>query len=250
LIQARQNAAVARVTLAEAIGQAGRAVDVDSGPLLELPPSPATVTATDLTTHPLAQSQKASLDTILARRRALESSVLPRISWQVAIFGRGSGASADGRLFNGRGFFPDTPNWGTGLTVSFTPTDIFNLRARRRQEADFLTAERARYEQTLQKLKAEEARALVAIESAKELAANTPLQLKAAQETELRVRKRYEAELGTVIEVAEAQRLLAQAEVENALARLSVWRALLAEARAKGEVKPFIELLQNARKKP
>ncbi len=70
--------------------------------------------------------------------------------------------------------------------------------------------------------------------------------MQAAQETELRVRKRYEAELGTVVEVAEAQRLLAQAEVENALSRLSVWRARLLEAKAKGNLNPFLELLKNA----
>ena len=60
--------------------------------------------------------------------------------------------------------------------------------------------------------------------------------------------KRFEAELTTVTEVAEAQRLLAQAEVENALARLSVWRAHLAEAKAKGDLRPFSDLLRLARR--
>ena len=47
--------------------------------------------------------------------------------------------------------------------------------------------------------------------------------------------------------MAEAQRLLAQAEVGNALARINVWRAHLAEAKAKGDLKPFLDLLRNAR---
>lgn len=64
----------------------------------------------------------------------------------------------------------------------------------------------------------------------------------------MRVRKRYEAELSTVTEVAEAQRLLAQAEVENALARLSIWRAQLAEAKAKGDLAPLLDLLRKARR--
>ncbi len=254
LIQAKQNAAVARVALAEAIGQAGQPITIEVESLLDLPPAPpattAATTGVDLSTHPLALVQKASLDIIIARQRMLDRSFFPRFNWQTSIFGRGSGARADGRLLNDRGFFPDTPNWATGLTISFAPTDIFNLRSRRRQESDYLTAEQARYDQTMQKLKAEEASARVIISSAKELAENTPHQLQAAQETELRVRKRYEAELTTVTEVAEAQRLLAQAEVENALARLSVWRALLVEARAKGDLKPFLDLLQSARKKP
>jgi outer membrane protein TolC len=248
LIQANQNAAVARVALAEAIGQAGQPVAIEAGPLLEPPPSPFATANTDLSTHPLAVVQKASLDIILARQRVLDLSIFPRLSWQTAVFGRGSGANADGRLSDDRGFFPDTPNWLTGLTISFAPTDIFYLRTRRRQESDNLAAEQARYDQTLQKLTAEEASARIFIASAKELAENTPRQLQAAQETDLRVRKRYEAELTTVTEVAETLRLLAQAEVENALARLSVWRAHLAEAKAKGDLTLFLDLLRIARR--
>lgn len=251
MIQAKQNAALARVVLSEAIGQVGQTITIDSGPLLGVPPSPPPPAAAafgDLSSHPLAQVQKATLDMILARKHLLDASFHPRFSWQTAVFGRGSSARVDGRLLNGRGFFPDTPNWATGLTISFAPTDIFNLRTRRRQESDYLAAERARYDQTLQRLKAEEQSAKVIIASAKEMAENTPHQLQAAQETELRVRKRYEAELGTITEVAEALRLLAQAEVENSLARLGVWRAHLAEARAKGDLKPFLELLRNAQR--
>lgn len=235
-IQSKQQAALARVALAEAIGQAGQAVTIESEPLLELPPPPPATNNVDLSTHPLALVQKASLDIVLARQRVLDRSFFPRFNWQTAVFGRGSGARVDGRLLNSRGLFPDTPNWATGLTISFAPTDIFNLRTRRRQETNYLAAEQARYDQAMQKLKTEEATARVKVSSAKELAANTPHQLQSAQETELRVRKRYEAELTTVTEVAEAQRLLAQAEVEDALARLSVWRALLVEADRKSVV--------------
>jgi outer membrane protein len=254
LIQAKQQAALARVALAEAVGLAGQPVTIEAGPLLErLPAALAAQTATtpaqatDNATHPLAALQRAALDIVLARQRVLERSFFPRFNWQAAVFGRGSGARVDGRLLDNRGFFPDTPNWATGLTITFAPSDIFNLRARRRQEAHNLAAEQARYDQTVQRLKAEEAQARALTESARELAENAPRQLLAAQETELRVRKRYEAELGTVTEVAEAQRLLAQAEVESALAHLGVWRAHLAEARAKGDLKPFLDLLRGAR---
>jgi hypothetical protein len=38
--------------------------------------------------------------------------------------------------------------------------------------------------------------------------------------------------------------LLAQAEVDEALAKLSVWRALLVQARASGDLQPFLNLLK------
>ena len=244
-IQAKERAAIARATLAEAIGMGGQPVAVEVGPLLDPPPGAGEAPAS-AEGHPLIALRKASLEILFARQQVIERSFFPRFQWQTAIFGRGSGARTDGRLLESRGFFPDTPNWGTGLTISFAPTDLFHWRARRREESHRVAAEQARYDQTVQQLRAEEARAHAAGEAARELAANTPKQLRAAQETELRVRKRYEAELGTVIEVADAQRILAQAEVADALARLGLWRARLLEARAKGDLAPFLSLLRNA----
>ncbi|MDX2032537.1 MAG: TolC family protein [Blastocatellia bacterium] len=251
-IQAKEKAALARAALAEAIGQAGQAMTLDAGPLLDSagPAASAGEAAPASEPHPLISLRKASLEIVFARQRVLDRSFFPKFQWQTAVFGRGSGARTDGRLLGGRGFFPDTPNWGTGLTISFAPTDLFHLRARRREESHRLAAEQARYDQTVQQLKAEADRARAIGDAARELAGNTPRQLQAARETELRVRKRYEAELGTVIEVADAQRLLAQAEVADALARLGVWRARLLDARARGDLTPFLDLLRNATSDP
>jgi hypothetical protein len=47
-----------------------------------------------------------------------------------------------------------------------------------------------------------------------------------------------------VTEVAEAQRLLAQAEADDAVARLGVWRAFLAITQAAGDLAPFLEQLR------
>jgi outer membrane protein len=43
--------------------------------------------------------------------------------------------------------------------------------------------------------------------------------------------------------VADAQGLLAQAEVQDQLARVDVWRALLASAIAEGDLTPFLNLI-------
>lgn len=52
-----------------------------------------------------------------------------------------------------------------------------------------------------------------------------------------------------MIEVAEAQQLVVQASIEDALARLGVWRALLGVAGARGDVGPFLELLHRSGRK-
>ncbi len=243
VIQAEQTAALARTTLAEAIGQAGTTINIEPNQFLELPPNLITPVA-DFARHPLAIAQQSAFDVIRARQTILEKSYYPKFNWQSALFARGSGALTDGRLKYSRGFYPDTANWATGLSLSFSPTEIFSIRAKKKIENFNYVAEQARYDQTIQKLKLQDSRAKVYLDSARKLVANTPLQLKAAQETELRIRARYQAELATITEVAEAQRLLAQAEVDNALAKLSVWRALLAQAKANGELKSFLAFLK------
>lgn len=240
LIQAQQNAELARANLAEAVGQAGTVVIPDAGPLLELPP-PAPPPAPDFAMHPLALAQTAALDVVSARQHVLDRSYFPRFNFQTSLYGRGTGALLNGQIDNAKGFYPDTANWATGLTITFSISDIFGIRARRKIEAGNAVAEQARYDQVINTLKAQDARARTLIESARRIADNTPVQVKAAQETLQRSKVRYEYGLTNITEVAEAQRLVAQAEIEDAVAKLAVWRAMLAAARMQGDLKPFLE---------
>ena len=79
------------------------------------------------------------------------------------------------------------------------------------------------------------------MEGARRIAENAPVQLEAAQATEEQSRARYQAGLGTIIEVADAERLLTAAETDDSLARLNVWRAMLALASADGNLSPFLQ---------
>jgi outer membrane protein TolC len=64
-------------------------------------------------------------------------------------------------------------------------------------------------------------------------------------------RARYGAGLATLVEVAEAENLLAQAEMEDAIARLNLWHGLFNVAYAQGDLEPFLVVLRaNAGRKP
>ncbi|HKV40772.1 MAG TPA: TolC family protein, partial [Blastocatellia bacterium] len=239
LIQAQQASEVARANLAEAIGSPGSAVDIDPGPLLKDIPDPL-IPAEALQSHPLALVQQAAVDTVLARERVLERSYVPKFYLQTSLSERGSGALLNGGIDNSKGFLPDVPNWAVGITVTFPAFDIFSIRSRKRIEANNEAAERAVYEQTLQKLQANNDRSRVITEAARRIAAQSPVAVQGALEAETRARARYDAKLATVNEVADAERLLAQAEVDDVVARLGVWRALLAAASASGDIRPFL----------
>ncbi|MBI3423883.1 MAG: TolC family protein [Acidobacteria bacterium] len=242
LIQLQQNAELARIALADAIGQPGTIARLDPGPLLEYTPNaPALPAVNTFATHPLLLAQSATIDVVKARQTTLDKSFFPRFNWQTAVFGRGTGARLDGTFREARGFYPDTFNYATGFTVTFTVSDWFGLKAKRRVERFNLQAEEARLAQVTNTLKTQEARARALIEAAYKLAENTPAQVNAASETLTRSKVRYEYGLTTITEVAEAQRLLAQAEIDEAVARLGVWRAYLVAAKLQGELKPFLD---------
>jgi outer membrane protein len=159
------------------------------------------------------------VETVRAREQVLDRAYRPRLTVQASFSGRGTGAQLDGGLTEGEGLLPDTPNWAVGLSVSFPLFEIFELRARRQAEASHEEAERARYAQTLQSLTAQDARARAMVEAAQGIADHTPLQLKAAQEAATQVRTRDQFGLATVTDVADVQRLLTQAETDDAVAR-------------------------------
>jgi outer membrane protein TolC len=68
-----------------------------------------------------------------------------------------------------------------------------------------------------------------------------PVQLAAARESETQATARYRAGLGTLVEVADAQRVRTQAEIDDSLARLAVWRAMLGVSTALGDLEPFLK---------
>ncbi len=241
LNRAQQTFEVSRATLAEALGQPGASLTIDEGALLNLPRD-LSVPASNLETHPIVLAQKAAIDTVKAREQALERAYFPRFNFQSALYARGSGMLTNGTFEGGaHGLYPTIPNFAVGMTVTFPAFDIFSIRARRKIEKGNEGVESARLNQTLQALKGQSARAQALIDGALRIAQETPNQLRAAQEAERLTRERYKFGLATVTEVADAQRLLTQAEIENSVAQLNVWRSLLVAARLQGDLKPFLQ---------
>ena len=102
----------------------------------------------------------------------------------------------------------------------------------------------ALYDEALLTITSQQQTAAALLQTTRAIAANTPIELAAAQQSEMQARARYDAGLASIIEVADAQSLLAQAEVEDQLARVDVWRALLAEAVAQGDLTPLLSVVR------
>jgi outer membrane protein TolC len=111
-----------------------------------------------------------------------------------------------------------------------------------------IQAEHARYDQSVSDVTAAQERAQATLAGARQLAANTPIELSAAQTSEQQQQTRYRSGLATVVDVSAAEGVLAQADGDDAIARLGVWRAELGIAAAQGDLQPFLELLQSQAK--
>jgi outer membrane protein TolC len=236
LIQAEQAERVSRSLLAQWLGVPTGDVQIASGPLLEMPPPPPAAAPVPVT-HPMAASQMAAVESVRATQYALGRSYFPRINFQTAYSLRGTGATANGTPLGGaRGLDFDTPNWAAGFTATFPIFDWFSLHERNRIEAQNERAEIATYDRVVQELASQSEQAQAEMDAARRVAENTPIQLASARILEQQSRARYDAGLATIIEVADSQRLLLQAEVGDAVARLAVWRALVTDAAARGDV--------------
>jgi outer membrane protein len=238
LLRVQLAATSARATLAELIGLAGQNLIPDAGTLLQKTPLVPQVPET-LEAHPAARTQEAAVATVQAREAALSHAYVPRANVQSSWFARGAVPSTLGGSGTD-GLWPTTSNWAVGLTFTFPVFDVSNVRARRAIEVGAEAAERARYDQTLEALRAQRDRTTAAFDTARQILEVIPTEVRAAHDAESRARVRYEAGLGQLTEVADAQRLLAQAEVDEAESRLAVWQALLAAASAGGTLEPFL----------
>jgi outer membrane protein TolC len=239
-IRARQAVAEGKANLAALVGTEPAGIGLQTGNLLSLPPQlPG---ESSLENNPMARDQDASIAESSARLHVLDKGYFPRFTVQGTTYARGTGALPDGSLLGGvNGLGPNIHNWGLGFTVTFPVFDYAGLRARKNAENARLDAERSRYKQILTDLKGKRDAALAAYEGALQVMATTPIVIEAATAAVAQARARYQSGLGTALEVADAQRRLTQAEIDDSLARLNVWRARLAFYAAQGDIAPLLK---------
>jgi outer membrane protein TolC len=119
--------------------------------------------------------------------------------------------------------------------------DYASIHAREASESSTLKVNKASLELTDRTLQEQFSKAKAAVRIAREVAANAPIELKAAQAALDQARARYQAGLTSIDDLAQAQRLAVQAEIDDSLARLNVWRAFLQLEATRGKIDPFLQ---------
>lgn len=245
LIQAQQLVAVSRAVLAEALGLETSAVEVSAGPLLGQPPEAAPPAASP-STHPAAVAQQDDVRQAQAQFQILHRSYYPGLYFQSFVSGMGSGFLSNGVPRGGAaGLGLGTENYGAALTVTFPIFSIFGVHAQERTAKANVEAQTNYYQQTLLGINGQIEQAQAMLTGARSVAENTPIELTAARTGEIQSRTRYQTGLATIVELADAESLLEQAEINDALARLAVWHNLANLAGAEGNLEPFFGLVRS-----
>jgi outer membrane protein len=240
LIQANQSVDVARTAVARYTGLDPKSIQAVSGQLLQLPPE-TNVPSAGVEANPAAQEQNSLVQESQARLSVLEHTYRPTFNLQAGAYARGTGALPDGStLGGGNGLVPNYFNAGAGFTVSFPAFSLFSIRAQQAQEAAVERAASATYHQVLTDLQAQLNAAQATLMQAQRIAAVTPKEVTDARTGFDQANAQYRSGLTTIVAVAETQRLLAQAEIDDSLAKLAVWRAMLQIQTVQGDISGFL----------
>lgn len=236
LIRTQQEDAVSRAELAQALGAAGQTVSVIAGKLLRPPPAgPSEQTRS--ARNPVIRAADAAVRAARSRQRAAKLEYIPRVEIAGALWGRANGLFPGGaKLGFSQGLVPDTPNWAAGVVVTIPILQFPEIRARSDLAAADAKVAAAQREEAVQQVRAQVDSARAILAGAYRIANEAHTALVSSQAAVNQAEARYRAGLYTVDPAAEALRLLTQAEADDAIARVGVWRAKLLLARAVGDI--------------
>ena len=189
--------------------------------------------------------RQAAADEAAARLAVARRSADPVIAVQGTVYGRGTGVLDDNSSGTGAdGLGLDAYNWAVGLSVTVPLMEWHNKGAREAAEQLRVQAAQARRADAARELTRRLQVATQDEQASRDVAAQAVVIADAARSVAAQVSARYQAGLSSITDVADAERRLAQAEIDRALAGLAIWRAHLAVVHATASgVEPFLNAL-------
>ncbi|HEY4393014.1 MAG TPA: TolC family protein [Polyangia bacterium] len=232
-IRARGGLSVAQVGLAAAVGAPDSALDAAEGPTAsEALPAISEALARAQAKDPRLAEAVARLGAQEQQTHAVSALLRPNLQLSATLSGRAGGAGTDVPM--GGGFVPDVPNWDAALVLSWPLLDpSIGARARASRVAE----EERRNEVDLirQLAMAGVERAYLAVGVAQQALPALEHELEAARANSAQADARFKAGLGTSVELADAEALRTDAEIQLALGAFDLARARAAFGRAIAE---------------
>lgn len=251
LLRGQLNKELAAANLANALGVGGQEIDVEyHGIITSEQPAQFQRNAPVFSDVPILQATQATIFTAQAQKKILQKSYFPVLHFLGGMSVRGAGLNNEGRP-TGKdvdGLAPIVPNYQIAMILNWNFLDTIRLRAEKRVQDQRILQQQAEYNLVLQNLKTEDVRSRARVRTAVALANNMPIQVRGASEAARQAEARYKVGLSSVAQVAEANQVLAQSRMQEAVARVGVWRALLSVASVHGDLHPFLAEAEHAQR--
>ncbi len=226
-LKAAGGLASAQVVLAGSVGVPDAALDI-----AEVPPTPSELPSLAAAIQQGARRDPAILQAIAglraaeARTRAIGAELRPDVSATATVSGRAGGAtpSGNGDSAPGAGFLPVVPNWDIGVVLN---VPLFDGTVTAREDAA-RARERVRAEELAAANQAEFAairEAYVATDVARAALPRLSSAVDAARANYAQAEARFKAGLGTSVELADAEAIRTDAEIQLALGQFELARA-------------------------
>jgi outer membrane protein len=235
-IRARGGLAAAQAQLAAAVGADDAALDAAEDPgAAGAVPSLEELLREAGTRDPVVLEALARVKEQESRTRAIKAEMRPNVWLSGTISGRAGGATpSSGDAAYGRGWIPSVPNWDVGVVFAwrvYDPTVLARADASRAREE----VRRAELDDAKRRGVAAVQRAYVAAEVAESALPALVRAREAAQANYAQVDARFKTGLATGVELADAEALRTEAEIQEAIGRFEQGRARAALGRAAGE---------------
>jgi outer membrane protein len=236
-LRARGGLVVAQTVLAAAVGAPEPALDV-----AEAAPAPADMPALTDALNAAGARDPVLLAAIAALRAqeqqttAIAAELRPDLSLTGTISGRAGGAppSGNGEAATGGGWLPNVPNWDVGVVLSW-PLFDGTIQARKDASRAREDVRREEVAGVRQEQVAAIRQAYAAVDLARAVLPSLQHAVEAAHANYAQADARFRAGLGTSVELADAEALRTEAEIQVALGQFEIARARAAFGRVVAE---------------
>jgi outer membrane protein TolC len=235
-VRARGGLAVAQNVLAAAIGAPDPAVDV-TGEAPQPIEMPALAQALEMAQErdPRLAEAIAQLKAAEAHTRAVGAELRPDASLTATLSGRAGGAPpSSGGVASGEGWIPNVPNWDIGLLLSW-PLFDGTIVARRDAARSVEQVRRDEIDVTREQEVADVRQTYVQVQVARSALVALANAVIAARANYDQADARFRAGMGTAVELADAEAIRTDAEIQLALGQFELARARAAFGRAIAE---------------
>lgn len=249
LLQAEQDERTQQVRLAQLIGQSQPIQEIDTAGLTNgIPPTLPMQETLDTSKAPLLRYYRSLVDLQASRARAVKRSVFPSLSLLSAGWTRGSGIdNMNGHLNSNlwEGVRPRIWNYMAGVAFRWNILSVPQVRKQYHSALQQQSYNSYLLEEAVLKSNAELSSARLRLATALEQVKEAPLQYEAALQAYNQSDARYKSGLSTLPELYQALYTLNRAAADQLTAYNNVWRALLMEAGAAGDLSIFTSRIGN-----